>query len=354
VGRVRLWHKADISAPFCCNAVHSSRSKIVLDFREGGSRLGSKSHEAARIHHAFQQRGSSWPLTALAQKPAAKIWRLGILQPGAPPDPLVDTLQERLKELGYSEGHNIAYEYGWAEGKPPRLTELAKELVDLKVDVITAFSTPAAIAAQKATQTIPIVFGGVGDPVGSGVVSSLSRPGGNITGISILATELSAKRLELLEEIVPGASPVAMFWNAAGKLGLNLQSIGVHDLISFDTAFAAIESGRFNALLILVDPFTREHRQRIVDFAAQRRLPAIYESREFVDAGGLISYGPSLTALERRVADYVSMIFTGSNPADLPVELPTKFEMVIGMKAAKALGLTLSQSVVMRADELIE
>jgi putative tryptophan/tyrosine transport system substrate-binding protein len=311
----------------------------------------------------------AWPLTALAQKPAAKIWRLGILQPGAPPNPLVDTLQERLKELGYSEGHNIAYEYGWAEGKPPRLTELAKELVDLKVDVITAFSTPAAIAAQKATQTIPIVFGGVGDPVGSGVVSSLSRPGGNITGISILATELSAKRLELLEEIVPGASPVAMFWNdsnpgmvlraheaqnAAGKLGLNLQSIGVHDLISFDTAFAAIESGRFNALLILVDPFTREHRQRIVDFAAQRRLPAIYESREFVDAGGLISYGPSLTALERRVADYVSMVFKGSNPADLPVELPTKFEMVIGMKAAKALGLTLSQSVVMRADELIE
>ena len=311
----------------------------------------------------------AWPLTALAQKPAAKIWRLGILQPGAPPDPLVDTLQERLKELGYSEGHNIAYEYRWAEGKPQRLTELAKELVDLKVDVITAFSTPAAIAAQKATQTIPIVFAGVGDPVGSGVVSSLSRPGGNITGISILATELSAKRLELLEEIVPGASPVAMFWNdsnpgmvlraheaqnAAGKLGLNLQSIGVHDLISFDTAFAAIESGRFNALLILVDPFTREHRQRIVDFAAQRRLPAIYKSREFVDAGGLISYGPSLTALERRVADYVSMIFKGSNPADLPVELPTKFEMVIGMKAAKALGLTLSQSVVMRADELIE
>ena len=311
----------------------------------------------------------AWPLTALAQKPAAKIWRLGILQPGAPPDPLVDTLQERLKELGYSEGHNIAYEYRWAEGKPQRLTELAKELVDLKVDVITAFSTPAAIAAQKATQTIPIVFAGVGDPVGSGVVSSLSRPGGNITGISILATELSAKRLELLEEIVPGASPVAMFWNdsnpgmmlraheaqnAAGKLGLNLQSIGVHDLISFDTAFAAIESGRFNALLILVDPFTREHVSGSWILPPNDTCLRSPNSREFVDAGGLISYGPSLTALERRVADYVSMIFKGSNPADLPVELPTKFEMVIGMKAAKALGLTLSQSVVMRADELIE
>jgi putative ABC transport system substrate-binding protein len=309
------------------------------------------------------------PGIARAQKPAGKMYRLGILQPGAPPDPLVDALQERLKELGYSEGHNIAYVYRWAEGKLNRLTELAKELVDLKVDVITAFSTPAAIAAQKATQTIPVVFGGVGDPVGSGVVPSLSRPGGNITGISILATELSAKRLELLEEIVPGASPVAMFWNdtnpgmvlraheaqnAADKLSLNLQSIGVHDLISFDTAFARIESGRFNALLILVDPFTREHRQRIVDFAAQRRLPAIYESREFVDAGGLISYGPSLPALQRRAADYVSMIFRGSNPADLPVEQPTKFEMVIGMKAAKALGLTLPQSVVMRADQLIE
>jgi len=311
----------------------------------------------------------AWPLTALAQKPAAKIWRLGILQPGAPPEPLVDTLQERLKELGYSEGHNIAYEYRWAEGKPQRLPELVKGLVDLKVDVITAFSTPAAIAAQKATQTIPIVFAGVGDPVGSGLVSSLSRPGGNITGISILATELTGKRLELLEEIVPSASPVAMFWNdsnpgmvlraheaqnAADKLSLNLQSIGVHDLISFDTAFATINNGRFNALLVLVDPFTREHRQRIVDFAAQRRLPAIYESREFVDAGGLISYGPSLLALQRRAADYVSMIFKGSNPADLPVELPTKFEMVISMKAAKALGITLSQSVVMRADELIE
>jgi putative tryptophan/tyrosine transport system substrate-binding protein len=309
------------------------------------------------------------PRPARAQKPAAKIWRLGILQPGAPPDPLVDALQERLKELGFSEGHSIVYEYRWAEGKLDRLPELAKELVDLKVDVITVLSTPAAIAAQKATQTIPVVFNGVGDPIGSGVVSNLNRPGANITGISLLATELSAKRLELLEEIVPGASPVAMFWNdtnpgmvlraheaqnAADKMGLNLQSIGVHDLVSFDTAFARIETDRFNALLVLVDPFTHEHRQRIVDFAARRRLPAIYESREFVDAGGLFSYGPSLPALERRAADYVSMIFKGSNPGDLPVEQPTKFEMVIGMKAAKALGLTLSQSVVMRADELIE
>ena len=309
-----------------------------------------------------------WPFTAHAQKPG-NMYHLGILQPGAPPEPLVAALQERLKELGYSEGRNIAYEYRWAEGKLNRLTELAQELVDLKVDVITTLSTPAAIAAQKVTQTIPVVFSGVGDPVGSGVVSSLNHPGANITGISLLATELSAKRLELLGEIVPGASPVAMFWNdtnpgmvlrareaqsAADKLGLNLQSVGVHDLTSFDTAFARMESDRFNALLVLVDPFTREHRQRIVDFAARRRLPAIYESREFVDAGGLISYGPSLPALQRRAAEYVNMIFKGSKPGDLPVEQPTKIEMVVNKKAAEALGLALSQSVVVRADELIE
>ena len=309
------------------------------------------------------------PCTAHAQKPPGNMYHLGILQPGAPPEPLVAALQERLKELGYSEGRNIAYEYRWAEGKLNRLTELAQELVDLKVDVISTLSTPAAIAAQKVTQTIPVVFSGVGDPVGSGVVSSLNHPGANITGISLLATELSAKRLELLGEIVPGASPVAMFWNdtnpgmvlrareaqsAADKLGLNLQSVGVHDLTSFDTAFARMESDRFNALLVLVDPFTREHRQRIVDFAARRRLPAIYESREFVDAGGLISYGPSLPALQRRAADYVNMIFKGSKPGDLPVEQPTKIEMVVNKKAAEALGLVLSQSVVMRADEVIE
>jgi putative tryptophan/tyrosine transport system substrate-binding protein len=311
---------------------------------------------------------AAWPLAARAQIPTGKIYRLGILQPGKPPEPLVDVLRERLKELGYREGHNIAYEYRWAEGNPDKLTELAKELVDLKVDVITTLSTPAAIAAQKVTKTIPIVFMGVGDPVGAGVVPSLSHPGGNITGISLLATELSGKRLEILKEIVPNAAPVAMFWNdtnpgmvlraheaqnAADRLGLNLQSIGVHDLISFDAAFATINGSQFNALLTLVDPFTREHRQRIVDFAAQRRLPAIYESREFVDAGGLVSYGPSLPALQRRAADFVSMIFRGGKPADIPVEQPTKFELVINLKTARALGLTIPPTLLARADELI-
>jgi len=309
-----------------------------------------------------------WPLAARAQTPAGKIYRLGILQPGKPPEPLVDVLVERLKELGYREGHNIAYEYRWAEGKPDRLVELAKELVDLKVDLITALSTPAAIAAENVTKTIPIVFSGVGDPVGAAVVPSLSHPGGNVTGISILATELSGKRLEILKEIVPNAAPVAMFWNdtnpgmvlraheaqnAADKLNLNLQSIGEHDLISFDAAFAKISGDQFNALLTLVDPFTHENRQRIVDFAAQRRLPAIYESREFVDAGGLVSYGPSLPDLQRRAADYVSMIFKGKKPADIPVEQPTKFELIINLKTARALGLTIPPTLLARADELL-
>jgi putative ABC transport system substrate-binding protein len=207
------------------------------------------------------------PCTGYAQKTPAKVYRLGILQPGAPPEPLVDALKQRLNELGYREGHNIAYEYRWAEGKLAKLTELAKELADLKVDVITVLSTPAVLAVQKVTQTIPVVFTGVGDPVGSGVVSNLNRPGANVTGISLLATELSAKRLEVLEEIVPGANPVAMFWNdtnpgmvlraheaqnAADKLHLNLQSIGVHDLISFDTAFGRMENEKFNALWCLL------------------------------------------------------------------------------------------------------
>jgi len=312
---------------------------------------------------------AAWPLLARAQTSAGKIYRLGILQPGKPPQPLVDILRDRLKDLGYREGHNIAYEYRWAEGRNDRLDELAKELVDSKVDVITTLSTPAVIAAKKVTKTIPIIFAGVGDPVGAGVVPNLSHPGGNVTGVSLLATELSGKRLEILKEIVPNAAPVAMFWNdtnpamvlrarevqnAADKMNLNIQSIGVHDLISFDDAFAMINGKQFNALLTLVDPFTYEHRQRIVDFAAKHHLPAIYESREFVDAGGLVSYGPNLPAHQRRAADYVSMIFKGSKPGDIPVEQPTKFEFIINLKTARALGLAIPPTVLERADELID
>jgi putative ABC transport system substrate-binding protein len=250
-----------------------------------------------------------------------------------------------------------------------RLDELAVELAHLQLDAIIAYTTPGAIAARKATTTIPIVFLLVGDPVGSGVVPSLAHPGGNATGISLLATELSVKRLEILLELAPKASRVAMLWNdtnpgmllrsreaqdAATKLGVAIKSVGVHDLISFESAFAMIASEPVDALLTLVDPFTLEHRKRIVDFAAERHLPAIYEAGEFVETGGLISYGPNLLIIEQRAAEYVDKIFKGTKPADLPVEQPSKFEMLINMKTANALGLSIPPSIMLRADRVVE
>jgi len=313
----------------------------------------------------------AWSLTfrdSRAQR-TRKVWRLGVLMPGAPPEPLLEAIRDRLRDLGYLEGRDLVLEVRGAEGRLDRLDALAAELVGLNVDVIHTFSTPAALAARNATTSIPTVFAGVGDPVGAGVVPSLAHPGANATGISLLATELSAKRLEILREIAPNMSPVVMLWNdtnpgmvlraheaqdAAAKLGVRIESTGVHDLISFDNAFAAIESGRASTLLTLVDPFTRQHRRRIVEFAARRRLPAIYEAREFVEDGGLVSYGPSLDAIQRRAAEYIDKIFKGAKPGDLPVEQPTKFELLINLKTAKALGLTVPPSLLARADEVIE
>jgi putative tryptophan/tyrosine transport system substrate-binding protein len=311
----------------------------------------------------------AWPLAARAQPRSAR--RIGMLEPGvsSPSDPFVDAFREGLRGLGYNEGRDILLEIRWAGGSNEPLVGLAIGLVASKVDVLMAVSTPAALAAKQATTTIPIVFTAVGDPVGAGVVPSLAHPGGNVTGFSMLATELSAKRLEILHEIAPNASPVAMLWNdtnpgmtlraheserAAATLGLTIQSYGVHDLVTFDPVFEAIVSAGGGAVLTLVDPFTRLHRQRIVDFAAERHLPAIYESREFVDAGGLISYGIDLSAMQRRAALYVDKILKGAKPADLPVEQPTKFELVINLKTAKALGLTVPEKLLALADEVIE
>jgi putative ABC transport system substrate-binding protein len=312
---------------------------------------------------------SAWPLAARAQQPIGKIRRLGVLLPSLPESSFGKAMRDRLRALGYIEGRDTILETRWAEGKVERLTELAAELAALKLDAIIAFTTPAAIAAREATTTIPVVFLYVGDPVGAGVVPSLARPGANVTGISLLATELSSKRLEILLEVAPNTSRVAMLWNdsnpgmvlraresqnVAPKLGVTIESIGVHDLINFDSAFASIENGRIDALLTLVDPFTSQHRSRIVEFAAQRRLPAIYEAREFVESGGLISYGPNLVAIEQRAAEYVDKIFKGAKAADLPVEQPTKFEMMINLKTAKAVGLTVPPQLLARADEVIE
>src|ERR1700722_3223850 len=312
---------------------------------------------------------ASWPLAAQAQPHSVR--RIGMLEPGvsSPSDPFVDAFRDGLRGLGYNEGRDILLEIRWAGGSNKPLVGLAVELVALKVDVLVTASPPAAIAAKQATTTIPIVFTAVGDPVGAGVVPSLARPGGNATGFSMLATELSAKRLEILREIAPDTSPVVMLWNdtnpgmtlraheserAAATLGLTIQSYGVHDLITFDPAFEAIVSAGGAAMLTLVDPFTRLHRQRIVDFAAARHLPAIYESREFVDAGGLMSYGIDLSAMQRRAAVYVDKILKGAKPAALPVEQPTRFELVINLRPARALGLSIPPSLLSRADEVIE
>ena len=312
---------------------------------------------------------AAWPLGVRAQQRIGKIRHLGVLLPGLHESSMGSATRERLRELGYSEGRDVIFETRWAEGMPDRLEALAAELARLNPDAILAYTTPAAIAARKATKTVPIIFLFVGDPVGTGVVASLAHPDVNATGISLLATELAAKRLEILLEIAPNTSDVAMLWNdnnsgmvlrarethdAATKLGVTIRSNGVHDLIDFAPVFATIESGRSNALLTLVDPFTSQHRKLIIDFPAQHRLPAIYEAREFVEAGGLISYGPNLVAIERRAAEYVDRIFKGTKPADLPVEQPTKIELVINLKTAKALGIEVSPMLLARADEVIE
>ena len=306
---------------------------------------------------------------AVEAQPQTKIPTVGVLRPGAPPDPLVEALLLGLRDLGYVEGRNIHLEYRWAEAKLDRLPALATELARLPVDVITTWSTPAALAAKSVTATIPIVFGGVGDPVRTGLVTSFARPGANVTGLSMLAEELSGKRLELLSETLPRVGRVAMLWNstnpsmvfraretqvAADALAITLQSLGLREVSDFDDAFATMTRQRPDALITLVDPFTTAHRQRIVDFAATHNLPAVYEARQFVDVGGLMSYGPSLAASQRRVAIFIDKILKGTKPADLPIEQPTKFELVINMKTAKALGLTIPQSLLLRADQVIE
>src|SRR3984893_6576098 len=311
----------------------------------------------------------TWPLPAPAQQPTLKNRRLGVLLPGPRASSTGSAMRARLGELGYTEGRNIILETRWAEGMPERVPELAGELAGLNLDAIIAYTTPVAIAARKATNTTPIVFLFVADPVGAGVVPSLAHPGGNATGISLLGTELSAKRLEILLEIAPNTSDVAMLWNdtntgmalrareaqeAAAKLRVSIKSNWVHNLVDFAPVFTAIEGGRSNPLLTRVDPFTSQHRKLIVDFAAQRRLTAIYEALKFEKSGGLISYGPNLVAIERRAAEYVDKIFKGVKPADLPVEQTSKFEMLINMKTANALSLSIPPSIMLRADRVIE
>jgi putative tryptophan/tyrosine transport system substrate-binding protein len=313
------------------------------------------------------------PLAAEAQQ-AGKVARIGYMVLSSDAPRFREAFRQGLRDLGYIEGRNFVLEIRSAESKPERYPALAAELVALKVDVIVVSGggTPAALAAKQATGTLPIVFTNVGDPVTSGLVTSLARPGGNITGLSLVTPELISKRLELLTQAVPGVSRIAVLWQpgaleertekdrlqraeAAGRtLGVRLQFLEVRGPKDFDRAFADMTRARAGALTDLEGPVFWSERKRIVDLAAKNRLPAVYALREFVDVGGLMSYGPDFADLWRRAAAYVDKILKGVKPADLPVEQPTKFELIINLKTAKALGLTIPPSVLGRADQVIE
>ena len=279
-----------------------------------------------------------------------------------------DAFLQGLRDLGYVEGKNIAIEYRYTEGELDRLPDLAAELVRLNVDVIVTGAISSVRAAKKATATIPIVFASVGDAVDSGLVSSLARPGGNATGLTFLAPELDGKRLELLKEAFPKVTRVAFLLRVpaargdplkeaeavAKTLGLRLQSVGVKGPDDFESAFKAAKSGGAEALLVISNPLSNTHRARIVDLAAKNRLPGIYPSIDFVEAGGLMSYAPDFLDNWRRAATYVDKILKGTKPADLPVEQPKKFEFVINLKAAKQIGVTIPPNVLARADRVIK
>jgi putative tryptophan/tyrosine transport system substrate-binding protein len=306
-----------------------------------------------------------WPLTAHAQQERAKSPRIGIIDDA----PIWDHFRQGLRDLGYIDGQNIAIEYRSADGQPDRLATAASGLARLPVDVIVTGGTAASRAAQQATTAIPIVMIAIGDPVRAGLVASLARPGRNITGNTILGTEVSAKRLQLFKEVIPGISRVAVLWNpnngshlayleewrAVGPtLGVTLLFVEVGSSNQFDSAFAAMMRERPDAFIMTADPFHLSHIGWIIDFLARNRLPAMYVMKENVAAGGLMAYGPNLTDLYRRAAGYVHKILQGTKPADLPVEQPVTFELVFNLKTAKALGLTIPPTLLDTADEVIE
>ena len=311
-----------------------------------------------------------WPLAARAQQ-AAKVYRIGFLgnSTAALEADLVGPFREGLRGLGYVEGQNILIEYRWAEGKYERFPALTAELIALRVDVIVTAGTPASLAVQKAATSIPLVMIAVGDPVATGLVVSLGRPGGNITGLTSISSEMAGKRLELLREVVPKLSHVAVLWNAASPiqvideretraaaqaLGMKMLSLGVRSREEIEDALTTIVREQPGALLVLADRLFLHHRTRIMDFAAQRRLPGVHAYRELVEAGGLMSYGPSYADMHRRAASYVDRILKGSKPADLPVQAPVKFELVINLQTAEAFGLDVPPQLLALADEVIE
>lgn len=310
----------------------------------------------------------------VAEAQSGKVPRIGVLLYAAEPKPgqssqVLEAFRGGLRDLGYVEGRNIILESRWAGGNNQRAAELAAELVRFDVAVIMSAGTPATQVAKAATATIPIVMTAVGDPIGSGIVASLARPGGNVTGLSLLDTELDGKRIELLKEAVPGLTRIAMLWSpndpgmtlafgrvevASRTLRLTLQSLAVRDPAEVPGTRQAAETGRAQALIVTAQPFTIRHQAEILNVATKLRLPAMYTDRRFVDAGGLMAYGPSLVDVYRRAAIYVDRILKGAKPADLPVEQPTKFEFIVNLRTARILGLEIPPALIARADQVID
>jgi putative ABC transport system substrate-binding protein len=312
----------------------------------------------------------SWPLAVRAQQ-AQRMWRIGFLgnSTAALEANLIEPFREGLRELGYVEDQNVVIVYRWAEGNYARLPELVGELVGMNVDVIVTAGTPSALAVKQSAPSTPLVMIAVGDPVGSGLVESLARPGGNVTGFTSIAPELEGKRLELLREVVPSVATVAVLWNpanpymessarevhvAAEALQMKVLSLPVRTLEEIESAFGLMERERPNALNVLADRLFLHNRARIVEFALSHSLPGVHAYRELVLSGGLMSYGPNYADMHKRAAMYVDKILKGAKPAQLPVQAPTRFELVVNMKTAKALSLTMPPTVLARADEVIE
>lgn len=307
---------------------------------------------------------------APAQRPKSKarIAYVFIFKEG-PSAPFSEDFRKRLRELGWIEGQNIIVDVRDAEGSPDKLNAIMRELVDSKIDVIVTACTPEAKVAVKYTSTIPIVMAATGDPVAAGLVTSLAKPGGNVTGVSAMLLDLSAKRLEILKDAFPKVSQATVVWNpsrpdnfpevhamqaTATKLGVRLDSVEVRTVAELNDALDMLATSGTQAILNTGDPLLSNQEKKVVDFATTHRLPTIFENREFVDEGGLMSFGPKFPLLHRRAADYVDKILKGAKPGDLPIEQPTKFELVINMKTAKSLGFVIPQSVLLRADEVIQ
>jgi ABC-type uncharacterized transport system substrate-binding protein len=312
---------------------------------------------------------AAWPLAARAQQRAGKLPTIGLLGANTPSaaSQWVAAFVQRLRELDWIEGRTVAIEYRWAEGRSERFAEIAAEFVRLKVDVIVTWGTASVVAAMQVTSVIPIVFATAGDPVGTGLVASLARPGGNVTGLSNQAADVAGKRLELLREVVPGlrlailaniGSPIGVLQMreaqaAARTLGLEFAALEIRRAQDIAPAFEALK-GRANALYVVSEPLVSTHRVRINTLALAARLPTMHDYREYVEAGGLMSYGPNFRDLFRRSADYVDKILRGTKPGDIPVEQPTKFDLVVSITTAKALGLAMPDKVLAIADEVIE